>query len=80
MARDWEDVQIGMAKLAALVRETRDRPLSEEEAAELSVAIEAAIDVQVELQKQHPSMKRIRKQVYETLSRFGRDEPEPDEP
>jgi hypothetical protein len=80
MARDWEDVQIGMAKLAALVRETAQRPLSEHEASELSVAVEAALDVQEELQKKHPSMKRIRKQVYETLSRFGRDEPEPDEP
>lgn len=80
MARDWEDVQIGMARLAALVRETRERPLSEQEALQLSVAVETALDVQEELQKKHPSIKRIRKQIYETLSRFGRGEPEPDEP
>lgn len=80
MARDWEDVQIGMAKLTALVSETRERPLSEQEAAQLSLAVETALDVQEELKKKHPCMKRIRKQVYETLSRFGCSEPEPDEP
>jgi len=74
MARDWEDVQIGMARLRELIRAAGERPLSKQEAAQLSVAVEAALDIQAEHRKEQPSLERMGKRVAETFARVGRDE------
>ena len=73
MTRDWEDVQIGMARLSELIRAAGERPLSKQEAAQLSIAVEAPLDVQAERRKEHPSLERMGKRVAETFARVGRD-------
>jgi len=74
MADGWHEVEIKMAELTALARTARVRPLSEEEALRLSVAVETVIAVKAELRKKRPSMKRVRKRVARNVARLARNE------